>query len=160
MATNPIPDRPMAHTYTNLIYHIIFSTARREPLITPRIRDDLFNYIGGVVTGHDGDLIEINGFPDHMHLVIRMKAAISVAEMVRLVKCNSSKTMNDRPDAAGRFGWQDGYGAFSVSASCLRAVCEYVRRQQEHHRLKTFQQEFLEFLRRHEIEFDERYIWD
>jgi REP element-mobilizing transposase RayT len=104
-------------------------------------------------------MVEIGGMPDHVHLVVRTRPDIAVADLVRLVKANSSKWVNERPDSMGRFAWQEGYGAFSVSSSQLTGVCEYVRTQTEHHRTRTFQEEYIEFLRRHEIEFDEAYLW-
>jgi REP element-mobilizing transposase RayT len=149
----------MATTYSKLIYHIIFSTKGREPLISARLCRELYAYIGGIVRAQKCMMVEIGGMPDHLHLVIRMRPDISVSEMIRLVKANSSKWVNERPDPTGRFAWQDGYGAFSVSLSQLSGVCEYVRRQAEHHRTRTFQEEYVEFLRRHEIEFDEAYLW-
>lgn len=150
----------MPSTYSKLIYHVIFSTKHREPLITPALRADLYPYIAGIVRGQDGVLFEIGGMPDHIHVVIQIKPDVSVAEIVRLVKANSSKWANERPDSGGGFAWQRGYGAFTVSLSQLDAVREYVRGQEEHHRHKTFQEEFVEFLKRHGVEFDERYLWD
>ena len=149
----------MAITFTKLIYHIIFSTKRREPLISAGLRNDLCAYIGGIVRAQKSLLVEIGGMPDHLHMVVRTRPDLSVAELVRLVKANSSKWVNERPDSIGRFAWQEGYGAFSVSSSQLAGVCEYVRNQAEHHRTRTFQEEYVEFLRRHEIEFDETYLW-
>jgi putative transposase len=150
----------MAGTYTKLIYHLVFSTKHREPLISPRLQPDLYDYIGGIVRGQEGTLLEVGGMPDHLHLVIRIKPDISVSDMARLVKANSSKWVNEQLDQRGRFAWQSGYGAFSVSLSQLPAVREYVLTQEEHHRKKTFQEEFIEFLNRHEIEYDERHLWD
>jgi len=149
----------MAGTYTKLIYHIIFSTKDRESLITPGLREKLYPYIGGIVRGQEGMLQAIGGMPDQIHLVVRIKPDVSVSEIVRLVKANSSKWVNEQAGSAGRFGWQSGYGAFSVSFSQLTAVCEYVERQEEHHRKKTFQDEYQDYLKRHEISFDERYLW-
>jgi REP element-mobilizing transposase RayT len=140
----------MATTYSKLLYHIIFSTKNREPLISPGLRDDLYAYIGGIVRARKSVLLEIGGMPDHVHLVIRSRPDLSVAELVRLVKANSSKWVNERPDSIGRFAWQDGYGAFSVSLSQLPGVRDYVRRQAEHHRGRTFQEEYEEFLKRNE----------
>ena len=145
----------MANTYSKLIYHIIFRTKAREP----RLCRDLYAYIGGIVRAQKCMMVEIGGMPDHVHLVIRTRPNLSVSEIVRLVKANSSKWVNERPDTVGRFAWQDGYGAFSVSLSQLSGVCEYVRRQAEHHRTRSFAEEYVEFLRRHEIEFDESYLW-
>ncbi len=149
----------MAGTYTKLIYHIIFSTKDREPLITPGLRDNLYSYIGGIIRAQEGMLHAIGGTPDHVHLVVRIKPDVSVSEIVRLVKANSSKWVNEQADRAGRFGWQSGYGAFSVSFSQLPAVRKYVQDQEEHHRKKTFQEEYQEFLKRHDISFEEKYLW-
>ncbi len=149
----------MAGTFTNLLYHLIFSTKHREPLIVPSIREELHRYIGGIIRGEGGTLIEIGGMPDHVHIIARFKADASPAEMLRDIKANSSKWANERSGGAGRFAWQAGYAAFSVSESRLAAVVEYVRNQEEHHRRKTFQEEFVEFLERHGIAYDERYLW-
>ena len=150
----------MANTYTKLLYHMIFSTKHREPLIIPGLRKGLYSYIGGIVRGQKGVLVEIGGMPDHLHLVTRIRPDTSVAEIVRLVKANSSKWVNEQPARGGKFAWQEGYGAFTVSPSQLAGVCNYVQTQEDHHRTKTFQEEYVEFLKRHEIEFDESRLWD
>jgi REP element-mobilizing transposase RayT len=150
----------MPSTYSSLLYHVIFSTKQREPLITPAWREELYGYVAGILRGQDGLPLEIGGTPDHLHLVMRIRPDVSVSEIVRLVKANSSKWANERPDGVSRFAWQRGYGAFTVSVSQLGAVRQYVQTQEEHYRHRTFQEEFVEFLKRHEIEFDERYLWD
>jgi putative transposase len=149
----------MANTHSKLFYHIIFSTKYREPLISAALSTDLYAYIGEIIRARKSMLVEIGGMPDHVHLVIRCRPDLSVAVLVRLVKANSSKWVNERPDSIGRFSWQEGYGAFSVSFSQLAGVCEYVRSQVEHHRTRTFQEEYREFLRRHEIAFEEAHLW-
>jgi REP element-mobilizing transposase RayT len=150
----------MAGTYTQLNFHVVFSTKRREPLIKPRLRQDLYPYIGGTLRSQKCIPLEIGGMPDHIHLVIRLRPDKSMSELVRLIKANSSKWVDERPDRVGRFAWQAGYAAFSVSLSQLTGVREYVKTQESHHRKKTFQEEFTDFLNRHEIAFDERYVWD
>jgi REP element-mobilizing transposase RayT len=150
----------MAGTYNRLVYHLIFGTKNREPMITPRLQPEIYAYIGGILRGQEGSLLEIGGMPDHIHLVVRIKPDLSVSEIVRLVKANSSKWVNEASDPTGRFAWQRGYGAFTVSQSQEAVVCRYVRNQARHHHVKTFQEEFIEFLKRHEIAFDERYLWD
>jgi len=150
----------VAATFTNLLFHIIFSTKGRRPLVTSALRSELDRYIGGIVHNNGGVLLEAGGMPDHTHLVTMLRADTSIAEMVRLVKSNSSKWTNERCLINEPFAWQTGYGAFSVSASQLEGVRRYVRGQEEHHRKRTFQEEFREFLERHGIEFDERYLWD
>jgi putative transposase len=149
----------MAATLTNLLYHVIFSTKDREPLIRSTFRDELEKYIAGIVRNEGGILLDVGGMPDHLHLVARFRPDRSVAEMVRLIKANSSKWINERFGGAGRFAWQSGYGAFSVSQSQLEALQEYVRHQEEHHRTRSFQDEYREFLSRHGIVCDEQYIW-
>ena len=117
----------MASTLTNLLYHIVFSTKHREPIITKPIRADLYAYIGGIVSGEGGVLLDIGGMPDHVHLVTRFKSEPSVATMLKKIKSKSSQWLNDKPNRPGRFQWQTGYGAFTVSVSQLdfvRALCE------------------------------------
>src|SRR5688572_8212844 len=109
----------MANTYTNLLYHIVFSTKHREPLILPTLRDDLHAYIGGIIRAEGGVLLEIGGMADHVHVVTRLKADPSVAEMIKIFKAKSSKWWNEQPNRPGRFSWQRGYGAFTISPSQL-----------------------------------------
>jgi putative transposase len=149
----------MAATFTNLLFHIIFSTKDREPLIRDGFRDELEKYIAGIVRNERGILLGIGGMPDHLHLIAKFKPDRSVAEMVRLIKANSSKWVNEKHGSSGRFAWQSGYGAFSVSQSQLKALKAYVANQREHHQTRSFQDEFREFLNKHDIEFDERFIW-
>jgi putative transposase len=150
----------VAGTFTNLLYHVVFSTKDRQALIPAALRAELDKYIGGILHNQGGILLEIGGMPDHIHIVAKLPADRSVSEMVRLIKANSSKWVNERTAPAVSFGWQSGYGAFSVSASQLEDVRGYVRRQEEHHRVRTFREEFVEFLKWHEIAYDERYLWD
>jgi REP element-mobilizing transposase RayT len=150
----------MASTLTNLLFHIVFSTKNREPVITSPIRADLYRYIGGIVRGEGGKLLEIGGIADHVHLVIRFKSIHSVATMVKIVKSKSSKWLNEQPRRPGRFEWQRGYAAFTVSASQLDKLRAYVRNQAQHHRRRSFQDELRALLDRHGVEYDERYIWD
>lgn len=150
----------MAGTFTQIALHFVFSTKHRAPLITPDRRDELYKYIGGIVRNEKGVMVEIGGMPDHLHLLCLLHPTMSTSEIMRLVKANSSKWINDQPGRTTRFEWQDGYGAFSVSKSILATVAQYIRQQEEHHRSKSFQEEFLEFLKKHEIEHDPRYIWD
>ena len=149
----------MSSTLTNLLYHIVFSTKNREPIITKPIRADLFKYIGGIIRAEGGTLLEIGGMSDHIHLVVRFKAEPSVATMVKIIKSKSSKWLNDQPKRPGRFEWQRGYAAFTVSVSQLESVRTYVRNQEQHHRRKTFQDEFRLLLEKHGVVYDERYLW-
>ena len=149
----------MAATLTNLLDHIIFSTKDRQPLIQETFRDELEKSIAGILRNESGILLEIGGMPDHLHLIAKFKPNRSVAEMVRLIKANSSKWVNEERSESGRFAWQSGYGAFSVSQSQLDALRAYVRGQEHHHRTRSFQDEFREFLKRHGIACEEQYIW-
>ncbi len=148
----------MPSSYTSLHYHVIFSTRNRVPQINQTWQARLYAYIGGIVRENRGDLIVAGGTADHVHLVVRLHPQTAIADILRLVKTNSSKWVHT--DMGERhFGWQDGYGAFTVSLSNLGAVREYVRNQENHHRRVSFQEELLEFLRKHEVPYDERYIW-
>jgi len=149
----------MAGTFTNLLFHIVFSTRDRAPLITPQLRPELFNYIGGILREQGGILLEIGAMEDHVHLLVKIRADQSVAEIVRLIKANSSKWLNEKPDSSSRFEWQGGYGAFTVSESQVPAVRKYILAQEEHHKTKSFQDQFIEMLNRHGLKFDEKYIW-
>jgi REP element-mobilizing transposase RayT len=145
----------MRNTYSKLNYHIIFSTKNRIPLIAETVRDELYGYIGGILRGNGGVLLVAGGMPDHVHLLAGWGTSISVAKMLQLIKANSSKWMNERPDVAtGRFGWQEGYGAFTVSESQLAIVRKYILSQEEHHRKFSFREEFIELLKRHGIPYD------
>ena len=150
----------MSSTFTNLLYHLVFSTKQRRELIKPPLREELYRYLGGIIRGEGGILLEIGGIADHVHLVAKFKADIAVADMLRKTKANSSKWANQRAALTGRFRWQAGYGAFSVSQSQLASLRKYVQTQEEHHKRVSFQEEFVRLLKKHGIEYDERYLWD
>lgn len=148
----------MAHTAGNLVVHLIFSTKGRRPLITREIRADLFAYLGGIIREMRGTALIINGTADHVHMLIRIRPVQALAEIARVVKSNSSRWAREKWN--NRFAWQTGYGAFSVSESNVPAVSRYIAGQEEHHRKRTFQEEYVAFLKKNKIEYDERYIWD
>jgi REP element-mobilizing transposase RayT len=147
----------MAGTFSNLSVHLVFSTKDRLPLMTKPVRDALFPYMGGVVKGMAGTIITVGGIPDHVHLVARLPTSLSVADVVRTVKANSSKWMNEK-FATMKFGWQRGYGAFSVSHSAMPAVVNYVRNQERHHHGLSFEEELTILLTKHGIDFDTRHL--
>lgn len=148
----------MSHTAGNIVVHLIFSTKGRREFLTPEIRADLFPYLGGIVREmHDTALI-INGTADHVHMLIRVRPAQAVAEVARIVKTNSSRWA--RAKWKMEFAWQTGYGVFSVSESSVAAVSRYIAEQDEHHKKRNFQQEFVAFLKKNKVAYDERYIWD
>jgi REP element-mobilizing transposase RayT len=148
----------MSHTYTNLLTHVIFSTKDREPLITAALHDDLLAYIGGIVREIGGALRAANARPDHVHLLCSLPPTIATSDALRLVKTNSSRWVHRERRLAG-FDRQAGYGAFSVSHSVAPDVVRYIREQEKHHRRVTFQEEFIAFLEKNDIAYDERYIW-
>ena len=150
----------MAHTFTNLQTHVIFSTKDRVPAIKPELKADLHAYMGGIIRELEGKAVTINGTGDHVHLLLSMPPSLSISETLRVLKTNSSKWVNGERGMGKRFAWQVGYGAFSVSHSNAPAVARYIQAQQEHHRKVSFQEEFVAFLKRHGIQFDERYIWE
>jgi putative transposase len=150
----------MPSSFTCLRYHLIWSTKHREPLITDDMRDRLFEYIGGILRGHGGKLLAAGGMPDHVHLLADISKQQAVADALRDIKTNSSSWVHETFANLRGFAWQTGYGAFTVSHSNTGAVSRYIGHQVEHHRVRTFQEEFMEFLKRHEIEFEERYLWD
>jgi REP element-mobilizing transposase RayT len=147
-------------SYTSLLYHIVFSTKNREPSLEPGMRPRLFEYMGGAVRGEGGIALAINGVADHVHLLARLRQDKAVSAVIGAIKANSSGWIHRTFPTYANFAWQTGYGAFTVSASQRGNVCHYIDNQEEHHRLRTFQEEFLAFLKAHEIEYDERYIWE
>ena|SRR5215216_5354102 len=149
----------MAHTYTNLLAHVIFSTKARAPLIDPELKPQLFPYMIGIIRELGGRTLAINGLTDHIHLLMALPPAVSVADAMRVLKTNSSRWVHEKWPARRTFGWQAGYGAFSVSQSSAGEVIRYIKEQEAHHKRLTFQEEFVAFLKKHGIEYDERYIW-
>lgn len=150
----------MAHTFTNLLYHFVFSTKNRRPQIEDSLKEDLFAYLGGIVRGMDGDPLEIKGTADHVHMLIILPQTISVADALRTIKSNSSGWVHEKWPKRADFGWQTGYGAFTVSESRRESVKRYIVNQEEHHRKITFEDEFLKLLKRHRIKYDPRFVLD
>jgi putative transposase len=148
----------VAQTCGNVVLHLIFSTKLRKPLIAADIRSDLFAYLGGIVRELRGTAMIINGTCDHVHMLIRVRPAQSIAEIARIVKTNSSGWI--RKKGHKEFAWQAGYGVFSVSESNVPSVTEYIATQEEHHKKRSFQEEFVAFLKKNKVTYDERYIWD
>jgi putative transposase len=149
----------MAHSFTNLLTHIIFSTKDRVPLIDAELKPHLLSYMGGIIRELHGTALTINGTADHIHLLIGLPPTLSISDAMRILKTNSSRWVHEKWRAHSAFGWQAGYGAFSVSQSNVLAVSEYIAHQEEHHRKVSFQEEFLTFMKKHGIEYDERYVW-
>lgn len=146
-------------TYSRLLVHVVFSTKERHPWIADDMRTDLHGYLGGIARNIDAIPLIVGGVADHIHALIALPTKLSVADLVRTLKSNSSSWVHERwPQRL--FQWQNGYGAFSVSESNKDAVVRYIENQAEHHRQRSFQEEFLDLLNRHGIEYDPRYVWD
>jgi len=150
----------MPNSYTCLHYHLIFATKNRKPFLQPELRDRLHEYLGGIIRDNQGRLLAAGGMADHVHLLIGLHPGTALSDLLCQVKSSSSKWIHETFAGLRGFGWQDGYGAFSVSSSALEQVRRYIAGQEEHHRTVSFQEEFIEFLTRHNVPYDERYIWD
>ena len=148
----------MGSTYLSLHYHITFSTKYRNPWILDAWRDRLHEYLGGTVRGLHGVAQAIGGVEDHVHLLIGLRATHCLADVLREIKGSSSKWVHEELKKP-LFAWQEGYGAFTVSASQIEAVKNYIANQEEHHHKRTFQEEYVEFLIQSGVEYDEKYLW-
>lgn len=146
-------------SFTRLTYHIVFATKYRKRTITEEIQERLYEYIGGTLRGKQGHLIEIGGVEDHVHLLAGLSPSLAVSDVIRDIKANSSKWMTVERQVAG-FEWQIGFGAFTVSYDRIDAIRKYIRNQKEHHKTKTFQEEYIDFLQRHGIEFRTEYLFE
>jgi putative transposase len=147
----------MAGSYTKLIYHIVFSTRNRDPWITPDIRPRVHQYLGGAIRGEGGTPYAIGGVEDHVHLLLRWRADAALSDLIRNVENGSSSWA--RETFKGATGWQDGHASFTVSESLSPMVTAYIDGQEEHHKKQTFQEELIEFLERHGVEYNPEYIW-
>jgi len=149
----------MANTYSSLHYHIFFSTKRRERWIKLEIAERLWAYLGGIARQKEMTALKVGGIEDHVHLVLGLPPTLAPSKAVQLLKGGSSLLVHENFPALSGFGWQDGYGAFTVSGSNLPEVIRYVECQPEHHRRHTFQDEYRALLDKHGIDYDERYLW-
>jgi putative transposase len=149
----------MANSYTNILIHFIFSTKNREKIITEKFQERLHPYMGGIARENNMKALAIGGVEDHVHLLISLPPTLPIAKAIQLIKGGSSKWVHDTFPALKKFKWQQGYGAFSVSVSQVENTIAYILGQREHHRKKTFQDEYIAFLKKHNVEYDQRYIW-
>jgi putative transposase len=148
----------MPSTHISLRYHLVFSTKDRAPLIAPVWRDRLHAFLGGAVNTLDGVPEAIGGVADHVHLLIGLRATHRLADVLREIKAVSPRWVHDEIGDK-TFAWQEGYGAFTVSPPQCEEARHYIARQEEHHRTRTFHEEYLDFLQRAGVEYDERYLW-
>jgi REP element-mobilizing transposase RayT len=150
----------MANTFSKIYIHIVFSVKGRENLIRTNWKDELYKYICGIVNGNKQKVYAIGGMPDHIHLLISIKPDISVSELVKDIKINSTKWINIKNMVPGKFQWQEGFGAFSYAHSQLDVVINYINNQEQHHSRKSFKDEYLEMLEKFKIEFDDQYLFE
>jgi REP element-mobilizing transposase RayT len=150
----------MANTYTALHYHLVFSTKNRRPWIKPEIEGRIWEYLGGIARANKMNPIKIGGIEDHIHMLVGAPPTIAPAKIAQLVKGGSSAWIHDTFPELADFAWQDGYAAFTVSKSVIADLIAYISNQREHHRTRTFQEEYRALLDRHGIDYDERYVWD
>ena len=149
----------MANTYTRLLYHCIWSTKSRMPLIHPNIEQAIWRHLAGIAKQNHIHAIRIGGIEDHIHALLDLPTTMTISKAMKLLKGGSSSWINDEKTVPNRFNWQDGYGAFSVSPSNITTVTEYIANQREHHSLQSFDDEYRALLQRHGITFDERYAF-
>ena len=149
----------MANTYTQIYIHAVFAVEGRQNLIKSEHNDELQKYIAGIVSGQKQKLIAINNMPDHLHLLIGLRPDAALSDLMRDVKAGSSKFINEQHWVAGKFSWQEGFGAFSHSRSQLGTVIRYLENQQRHHARRSFRDEYVELLEKYGVEYDQRYIF-
>ncbi len=149
----------MAGTFTQIYIHIVFSVKGRERLLQKSWRFELFKYMSGIITEKKQKSIIINGIEDHVHLLVGIKPNMNISDLVRDIKNNSSKFINQQNFVVGKFAWQEGYGVFSCGYTSLKNVYEYIAGQEEHHKNKTFQEEYLNLLKENNIDYDEKYLF-
>lgn len=150
----------MADTYTKLFIHVVFAVKGRENIISTRWKDDLFKYISGIVTNNDQKLMIINGMPDHIHILLGLKPTMALSNLVRDVKANSSRFVNEQKWVHGKFEWQHGFGAFTCNPAELDSIINYIKNQEEHHKKKRFKEEYVDLLNYNEIEYKNEYLFD
>jgi len=145
-------------TYTQILYQIVFSTKNHERTLTSPNRQELFKYISGILKNKNCHLYQINGVEDHLHIVTHLYPSISLASLIKDIKIASSEHIRKNSLLSNFAGWQDGYGAFTYSIKEKDRLIEYVKKQEEHHKIKTFREEYIELLNEHGIEYDEKYL--
>jgi len=150
----------MANTFTQIYIQIVFAVASRECLLRRENKEELHKYITGILRNNGQKLIEINSMPDHVHILIGLKPSMALSDLVKDIESESSGFINEKKWIRGRFNWQEGYGAFSYSHSHLDAVIRYIRNQEKHHSAKSFRDEYMTLLRKFDIAFDEKYIFE
>lgn len=150
----------MGQSLNKIYVHITFSTKHRNSLISKEIEEELFSYVGGICKNLECNPIQVGGHRDHIHILCLLSKKIALMDLIEKVKTNSSKWIKTKGEQFLNFYWQNGYGAFSVNPSEIDVVVKYIEKQEEHHQKMTFQEEFRKFLKKYNVEFDEKYVWD
>jgi putative transposase len=150
----------MPGTFHQIYIQVVFAVKGRENLISNNWKTELHKYVAGIIKGKAQKSIIVNGMQDHIHAFIGLKPVMSISDLVRDMKNNSSNFVNDHKFVKGKFAWQDGYGAFSYSHSHIENVYNYILNQEKHHKKKTFKEEYLEFLKKFEVEYNEKYLFE
>jgi putative transposase len=149
----------MANTYTQIHIHFVFAVKFRHGIIQSKWKEDLYKYMTGIIQNDNHKLLAINGMPDHIHIMIGLRPAQSISDLMKNVKQSSSKWINENKLTNGHFEWQEGYGAFSYSKSQIGQVVNYIQNQELHHKKKTFRDEYLDFLEKFEVDYDDKFIF-
>ncbi len=149
----------MPHSLADLLIHVVFSTKGRAPLVGSELKPKLYAYMVGIAKQHGCKIHIVNGTKDHVHMLLAVRTTACLADLMRFVKGSSSRWVHQEFPANGSFGWQRGFAAFSVSRSRFRDVYHYIECQEEHHKKVSFKEELVALLKRHQIEYDERYVW-
>lgn len=150
----------MSGTFSQIYIQIVFAVKGRENLISNKWNTELHKYIAGIIKGKGQKSIIVNGMPDHVHALVGLKPVMPISDFVRDIKNNSSNFIDNQKLVKGKFSWQEGYGAFSYSHSHIGNVYDYILNQEKHHKKKTFKQEYLQFLKKFEVEYDEKYLFE
>lgn len=150
----------MGQSLVKNFVHLVFSTKYRQPLITPAIEAELYTYIGGICKKLECPPVKVGGYTDHIHVLCLLSKKITLMKLMEEMKSHSSKWIKTKGAEFSNFYWQDGYGAFSVNPAEVDTVIHYIENQKEHHSKKIFQEEYRAFLKKYNVEYDERYVWD
>lgn len=150
----------MPGTFSQIYIQVVFAVQGRHNLIKPSFEEEVYKYISGIITGKEQKSLAVNGMPDHIHALVGLKPSMRISDMVRDIKNNSTNFINERGWLKTRFSWQEGYGAFSYSQSNFGNVIQYINNQKQHHQKKTFQEEYLSFLKKFNVPFEDNYLFE
>lgn len=150
----------MANTFSKIFIHVVFAVKGRENVIAKKWEEELYKYICGIVNNKNNKIYAINGMPDHIHILLSIKPDVALSDLMRDIKANSSKWINEKKFVKGKFQWQEGFGAFSYSQSQIDVVIKYIEQQKQHHSKKSFKGEYVDLLQKFKIKFDEKYLFE